>query len=138
MRALDPLPIRLYKQVFESIRKSPILCGFNFLQPADTDRYENANGLLDCFDDLKPTVDPAEYSRLLADAVLAADLPRRTFFEGETVTIPIWPSNYAGGLAKASCRWELISADNRTVKLSGQLDRLDLPAGLTLCWRLWN
>ena len=39
------------KQSFESIRKSPLLQGFHFLQLSDTEKYENSNGILDCFDD---------------------------------------------------------------------------------------
>ncbi len=120
-----------HKQVFESIRKSPVLCGFNFLQLADTDRYENANGLLDCFDDIKPTVKPAEYLRFNSDAVLVADLPRRTFFEGQSVTIPIWLSNCAALAGEGTLKWELLSEDRKSVKMSGTLKDVDLKPGLS-------
>lgn len=120
-----------YKQVFESIRRSPILNGFNFLQLADTDRYENANGLLDCFDDIKPTVKPAEYLRFNSDAVLVADLPRRTFFEGAAIKIPLWLSNYAGLTGEGVLSWKLLSEDRKTVKMAGEMDHVDLTPGLT-------
>jgi hypothetical protein len=117
-----------YKQVFESIRKSPILRGFNFLQLADTERYENANGLLDCFDDLKPAVQVDEYLKFNGDAIIVADLPRRTFFEGETVTLPLFLSNFSNDLrGEGTLEW---SIGGTGVALSGRLDRADLPAGL--------
>ncbi len=120
-----------YKQVFESIRKSPILCGFHFLQLADTDRYENANGLLDCFDDIKRGVRPSDYLKFNGDAVLVADLPRRTFFEGETITIPIWLSNFSERLTgEGTLTWRLTSKDGSRVAMSGRLTRLDMAAGL--------
>ena len=121
-----------YKHVFESIRKSPVLVGLHFLQLADTERYENANGLLDCFDDLKAGVDPAEYRRFNGDAVVVADLPRRTFFEGEKVTIPIWLSNFAPHPAgEGTLRWRLASKGAKAVRLAGRLDRVAVAPGRT-------
>ncbi len=119
-----------HKQVFESIRKSPILGGFHFLQMADTERYENANGLLDCFDDIKPNVDPAAYRRFNDDAVLVADLPRRTFFEKEKLQIPIWLSNCSGALrGEGTLQWRIKAAAGRAVVLQGRLDRVDVEYG---------
>ncbi|KKL47098.1 hypothetical protein LCGC14_2338940, partial [marine sediment metagenome] len=121
-----------YKQVFESIRKSPVLGGFHFLQLADTERYENANGLLDCFDDLKAGVDPAEYRKFNADAVLVADLPRRTFFEGEELSIPLWLSNCSDGLTgEGTLSWKVEGVEGEAVGLSGRLPRVDMPPGLS-------
>ena len=40
-----------WKTAFEALRSSEILSGFHFLQLADTDVYENSNGVIDCFDD---------------------------------------------------------------------------------------
>ncbi len=119
-----------HKQVFEGIRKSPILGGFHFLQLADTDRYENANGLIDCFDDIKPNVDPAAYRRFNADAVLVADLPRRTFFEGQKVQVPVWLSNCSGDLrGEGTLRWQARSVDGAGVLLRGRLGRVDIEYG---------
>ncbi|MCG3181495.1 MAG: Beta-galactosidase [Phycisphaerae bacterium] len=121
-----------HKQVFESIRKSPVLVGFHFLQLADTERYENANGLLDCFDDLKPEVDVAGYAKFNSDAVLVADLPRRTFFDGERITIPVWLSNCTDWLAgEGTLTWRLASNGSKAVAMGGRLDRVNLPPGLS-------
>ena len=40
-----------WKTAFEAMRSSKLLGGFHFLQFADTDVYENSNGVVDCFDD---------------------------------------------------------------------------------------
>ena len=117
-----------HKQVFESIRKSPILGGFHFLQLADTELYENANGLIDCFDDIKSNVSPAAFRKFNSDAVLVADLPRRTFFEDEKLTIPIWLSNCSHKLKGVGVlKWELSGAG---VVLKGALEKLDVEYGL--------
>jgi len=90
-----------WKLGIEGARRSPVLAGLHFLQLADTDRYENSNGLLDCFDD--PTgVDEEAFGRFNGDTVVLADLPRRTYFEGETVTVPVVLSHFSpeiGGTA---------------------------------------
>ncbi len=120
-----------YKQVFESVRRSPILSGFQFLQLADTERYENANGLLDSFDDLKPAVRPADYLKFNSDAVLVADLPRRTFFEGEKLEVPVWLSNFSGNFSgEGTLSWKLKSKRGKTL-LSGSLKRLGIEFGLS-------
>src|SRR3989339_125842 len=119
-----------HKQVFESIRKSPVLSGFHFLQLSDTERYENKNGLIDCFDDFKTGVDKDQYQRLNGDSVLIADLPRRTFFEKEKIRVPVWLSTWADGLAKtADISWTLRSCGNAAVRISGVLEKLDIEKG---------
>jgi beta-galactosidase len=123
-----------YKQVFESVRRSPILSGFQFLQLADTERYENANGLLDSFDDLKPAVKPADYLRFNSDAVLVADLPRRTFFEGHKLEVPVWLSNFSGNFSgEGTISWKLRAKQGGKTKtlLSGSLARLGIEFGLS-------
>ncbi len=120
-----------WKQAVESARKSPILSGFHFLQLADTERYENANGLLDCFDDPKGCP-PEDFMRFNGDSVLIADLPRRAFFEGSTVEIPIWLSHFSPRLAgEARFEWGLAARDgSRALARGGMedfaLDRLGL------------
>jgi hypothetical protein len=118
-----------YKQVFESVRRSPLLGGFNFLQLADTDRYENANGLLDCFDDLNPGVRPAEVLRFNGDSVLLADLPRRTFFEGERLAIPVHLSHFGALRGAGHLRWRLRAAEGG-VDLQGGLPGIAFRPGL--------
>jgi hypothetical protein len=109
-----------------------VLVGFHFLQLADTERYENANGLLDCFDDIKPEVNRPGYMQFNSDAVLVADLPRRTFFEGAHVRIPVWLSNCTDWLeGEGTLTWRLAArADGRVIR-NGELKRVDLPPGLS-------
>jgi len=114
------------KQCIESARRSPLLCGFHFLQLADTERYENSNGLLDCFDDPKDTT-PEQFGMFNADTVLVADLPQRTFFEGSEIVIPIWLSHFAADLSgRASLHWQLVSRDGRSIRIAGKMDDFDL------------
>ncbi|MFH0938571.1 MAG: glycoside hydrolase family 2 TIM barrel-domain containing protein [Planctomycetota bacterium] len=120
-----------HKQIFESIRKSPILCGFHFLQFSDTDRYENANGILDCFDDVKPGYDSNAYLQFNNDAVLVADLPRRAFFEGEKLSIPVWLSNCSHALSgEGTLAWTLKSKSGKKLNIAGSLNRIELREGL--------
>ena len=115
-----------HKQVLESIRKSPILTGFHFLQLADTERYENSNGIIDCFDEPKAGHGPEDYAAFNADTVLVADLPRRTFFEKESVVVPVWLSNFSQDFPeRATLSWRV-----KGPNLAGKLDRVDVRPGL--------
>ena len=118
-----------HKQALECVRKSPVLQGFHFLQLADTERYENANGLVDCFDDFKKSVRPEDYLAFNGDAVVVADLPRRTFFEGEKLTIPVWLSNCTQDFdGEATLTWRLKGA---SFERKGRLGRVDIAGGLS-------
>jgi len=114
------------KQCFESIRKSPVLQGFHFLQLTDTDRYENANGLVDLFDDDKDI--PAEkVLQFNSPTVLVADLPVRTFKCRQKITIPIHISNFpVEKLGDGTFRWTLKSKDGAAVNMTGVLEQVDL------------
>ncbi len=115
-----------WKQCIESARRSPILSGYHFLQFADTDRYENSNGLLDCFDDPKD-VTPEEFRKFNGDTVVVAELPRRAFFESETITVPVWLSHYSGLLElDVTLEWDLAGEDASEISLSGSLDGFEL------------
>ena len=84
---------RCWKTALESLRSSPLLSGFHMLQFADTDKYENSNGVVDCFDD--PHGISAEAFRAFnADTVLLARLPKQVFTMGERVKIPVLLSQY--------------------------------------------
>ncbi|KPJ52889.1 MAG: hypothetical protein AMS16_05805, partial [Planctomycetes bacterium DG_58] len=116
-----------HKHVLESVRRSPILVGFHFLQLADTERYENANGLVDCFDEPKAGSRPKDYQPFNSDAVLVADLPRRTFFEGEPITVPVWLSNFSQDFrGEARLTWSLLSP---SAKMSGGMEGIKLREG---------
>jgi len=118
-----------HKQVLESIRKSPVLCGFHFLQLSDTDRYENSNGLVDCFDNFKKGINQKDYLQFNSDIVIIADMPKRSFFENETLSIPVWLSNCSDRIYKtANLKWSL---KGKSVDLSCTMKELDLQPGLS-------
>jgi len=80
------------KTYLERLRLSG-LCGFEMLQFADCLKYENKNGIVDCFDDDKFI--PAQWMREFnSDAALVADFSDDVFFEDETVKVGIYCSNF--------------------------------------------
>ncbi len=85
---------RCWKTGFEEIRKSTLLSGFHMLQFADTDKYENSNGVVDCFDDPHGT-SAEEFRKFNGDIVLLTELPERIFEEESEIRIPVILSNYA-------------------------------------------
>jgi len=112
-----------WKQCIESARRSRILSGYHFLQMADTDRYENGNGILDCFDDPKHT-SPEEFLKFNGATVLIAELPRRALFEGEAISVPVWLSHYGPPReGAAALEWE-ITGEN--VWLGGRMPDFEL------------
>ncbi len=81
------------KTYLERLRLSG-LCGYEMLQFADTLKYENKNGIVDCFDDDK-FIDPQWMLSFNADCVLLADFPTETYFAGNTVPLRIFCSDFA-------------------------------------------
>ncbi len=81
-----------WKTAYEEMRKSPLLGGFHFLQFADTDAYENSNGVVDCFDD-ETCVKPEDFLKFNGDRVLATDLKTRNYFCADEIIVPVYFSN---------------------------------------------
>ena len=81
-----------WKTAYEEMRKSSLLGGFHFLQFADTDAYENSNGVVDCFDD-ETCVKPEDFLKFNGDRVLIAELKTRNYFCAEEITVPVYFSN---------------------------------------------
>ena len=81
-----------WKTAYEEMRKSRLLGGFHFLQFADTDAYENSNGIVDCFDD-ETCVKPEDFLKFNGDRVLIAELKTRNYFCAEEITVPVYFSN---------------------------------------------
>lgn len=80
------------KIYFEECRRST-LCGFEMLQLSDCLKYENKNGILDCFDDDKYI--PAKWMRQFNDnAALLAHFDRSTFFYDTPVKCTIYASDF--------------------------------------------
>ena len=102
------------KTYIERLRLSK-LAGFEMLQFADCFKYENKNGIVDCFDDDK-YIDANWMREFNSDTVLLTDLPEECFFDDEKISLPIYISNYSGventfGSLKVSVR----SASGKTV-----------------------
>lgn len=84
---------RCWKTAIEGIRASQLLSGFHMLQFADTDKYENSNGVVDCFDD-PHGISQEEFKKFNADTVVLARLPKQIYSAEETVKIPVLLSQY--------------------------------------------
>ncbi len=115
-----------WKLGIEGARRSRLLSGFHFLQFSDTDRYENSNGVVDCFDDPQG-IDREKFLQFNGDTVLLADLPRRTFFEGEKLVIPVLLSHFSAEIkGEAQFQFSLKSKSGPAVDITGKLGRMDL------------
>ena len=84
---------RCWKTALENLRSSPLLSGFHMLQFADNDRFENSNGVVDCFDD-PHGISPEQFYQFNSDTVLLARLPKQIYSFGENVTIPVLLSQF--------------------------------------------
>ena len=117
-----------WKLSIEAARRSSVLSGVHFLQFADTDRYENSNGVVDCFDDPQG-VDEKAFLKFNGDTVLLADLPRCTFFEKEQTLVPVMVSHFSesiGGMADLSFAIE--SREGDAVAIKGGIEKIDMNA----------
>ena len=115
-----------WKLSIEGARRSSVLSGFHMLQFADTDRYENSNGVVDCFDDAHG-VDEKEFLKFNGDTALLADLPQRTFFEKEAALIPVMVSHFSAEMSgMADLSFAVESRDGDAVSLQGKLEKIDL------------
>ncbi|MBQ7206916.1 MAG: hypothetical protein IJS01_03865 [Lentisphaeria bacterium] len=81
-----------YKVYLEKMRDSA-LCGFEMLQFADCLKYENKNGIVDCFDDDK-YIDARWMRAINDDAVLLGCFEKETFFYDEAVKMTLKISDF--------------------------------------------
>lgn len=126
IRASKHYQMLWWKQGLEAVRKSPVLSGFHFFQVADTERYENSNSILDCFDD-RTYAQPEQFMKFNADTILIADLPERCFFEKQRVEIPIFLSHYDVKIAgSGTLEWELKDARHNKTFFKGVMESMDL------------
>jgi hypothetical protein len=115
-----------WKLGIEAARRSKILSGFHFLQFCDTERYENSNGIVDCFDDNKG-IDRKGFLSFNAESVVLSDLPRRTFFEDERLMVPIIVSHFDPAMkGEAELRFRLKCQQGGKVLLKGALGKMDM------------
>ncbi len=80
------------KQYLESCRLST-LCGFEMLQFADCLKYENKNGIVDCFDDDKD-IAPEWMRQFNGDFALLAAPSTRTFFWRDGFRVDVYASDF--------------------------------------------
>jgi len=92
IRASRQWKLMATKIFLEQLRKSE-LCGFEMLQFSDCLKYENKNGIVDCFDDDKG-IDPGWLRRINDDLVVLAQVEREHFYEDETITAEIFVSDF--------------------------------------------
>lgn len=108
-----------WKTAFEAMRRSKLLAGFHFLQFADTDVYENSNGVVDCFDD-ENGITPEAFRVFNDDRVLLAELGNRLFVAETEIVVPVLFSNYGKDEVKtADFSYRLLSKDGKTYAEGG-------------------
>lgn len=97
-----------YKTFIEQLRLSEIR-GYEMLQFSDCLKYENKNGIVDCFDDDK-YIDPAWMNTFNADLALLADFDPEVYYCDTPAKVRIAVSNFKAEDIKS----------NLTVKLDGE------------------
>ncbi len=117
-----------WKTAYEQMRSSSLLGGFHFLQFADTDAYENSNGLVDCFDDAT-YIQPETFLKINGDTVLTSSINERIFFEKAEVDITVGVSNYNARLNKVGDFSYTLTDDDGKVYASGGLKNVDVICG---------
>ncbi len=114
-----------WKTAFEALRGSDLLAGFHFLQLADTDVYENSNGIIDCFDD-ENYVTPEEFLRFNGNAVLLSDIKNRNVVGGQMLEVCIKLSDYrTSGETYGDFVYSLTS-ENGEIFASGEMKGLNI------------
>lgn len=113
-----------WKAAFEGIRSSKLLSGFHMLQFADTDRYENSNGVVDCFDD-PHGISQEEFRKFNADTVLLARLPKQVYGYGETAKIPVMLSQFMINPPEKAVFSYTLTDDSGKVYCKGSLHDVD-------------
>ena len=117
--------LECWKFAFEGIRSSKLLSGFHFLQFADTEVYENSNGLVDCFDD-ENYIESKDFIRFNADRVLLAEIKDRIYYEGETVTAQFMLSNYGEEVDDVADFVYSVTDSKGNVYTEGKLENIDI------------
>ena len=124
-RASKHFQAECWKTAFEAMRSSKILGGFHFLQFADTDVYENSNGIVDCFDD-ENYVTPEFFLKFNGDRVLLCDLGYRLFYSGDEITLPINFSNCGEDAEKIADFSFTLKRGDGTVCSSGEMPNVNV------------
>ena len=115
---------RCWKTALEDIRASSILSGFHMLQFADTDRYENSNGVVDCFDD-EQGISAEDFRCFNGETVILARQEKQTYTSGEKFTVPVLLSQYAINPEKCGDFKYTLSYADGTVCSAASLEKID-------------
>ena len=100
------------KVFLERLRLADHLCGYEMLQFSDCLKYENKNGIVDCFDDDKG-IDAGWMRQFNDDLVLLAELSQDTLYEDQTLRVTVSASDY---LPQPQIRGALtVQLDGKTV-----------------------
>ena len=124
-RASKHFQAECWKTAFEAMRSSKMLGGFHFLQFADTDVYENSNGIVDCFDD-ENYVTPEFFMQFNGERVLLCDLGYRNFYANDVITLPFCLSDYGADGVKTAKFVFALSRGDGTVCASAEMPNIDV------------
>lgn len=80
------------KIFLEKLRLSE-LCGYEMLQFSDCLKYENKNGIVDCFDDDKG-IDSEWFGQFNRDLVLVADMVKPYCYVGDKIHVQLYASDF--------------------------------------------
>ena len=114
-----------WKTAFEAMRSSKILGGFHFLQFADTDVYENSNGIVDCFDD-ENYVTPEFFMQFNGERVLLCDLGYRNFYANDVITLSFGLSNCGADAERTATFVFTAKREDGTVCASAEMPNIDV------------
>lgn len=114
-----------WKTAFEAMRSSKILGGFHFLQFADTDVYENSNGIVDCFDD-ENYVTPEFFLQFNGERVLLCDLGYRNFYANDVITLSFGLSNCGADAERTATFVFTAKREDGTVCASAEMPNIDV------------
>ncbi|MCX4264270.1 MAG: beta-glycosidase [Muribaculaceae bacterium] len=116
-RASGKWAVELYKADMEMNFRTPSMAGFQLLDIQDYPGQGTALvGILDAFMDSKGLVTPGEWRRSCDKTVVMAELPRRTFAGGDTLSFALSTANYSSlPLDGKSLRWSLNEADSTEI-----------------------
>lgn len=117
--------LECWKFAFEGIRASKLLSGYHFLQFADTDVYENSNGLVDCFDD-ENYIEAKDFIRFNADRVLLAEIKDRIYFEGDKVFAEFKISNFGEEVDDVADFIYTVTDSYGKIYTQGKLENIDI------------
>ena len=124
-RASKYFQAECWKTAFEAMRSSKILGGFHFLQFADTDVYENSNGIVDCFDD-ENYVTPEFFLQFNGARVLLCDLGYRNFYANDVITLPFSLSDCGADGEKTATFVFTVKREDGTVCASAEMPNIDV------------